>query len=155
MCLLLGAISLSAQSQRLSESEKQEQYKQNIREKLQLDYSMPDYSTSSINAKVIGQRLAMILENILENYQQPVNLGALSFIQSNQVEDLNYGLVKSMKLGNVSKKGNEITVVFKTKLEPNGLNLKRSQISFGFVDGVSKDTATNDFFTDICRYIKE
>lgn len=44
---------------------------------------------------------------------------------------------------------------FLTSLEPNKLNLKKSQIVFNFVDGVSADTRTNDFFTSICRYIKE
>ena len=83
------------------------------------------------------------------------NLGSLSVIQGCQVEGLNYGRIKNMKLENVTKTGNELTICFNTFLEPNSLNLKKSQLFFHFVDDVSKDPATNDFFCVLCRYIKE
>lgn len=38
---------------------------------LALDYSMPDYSIKKIDAKVMGERLAKILESICANYRQP------------------------------------------------------------------------------------
>lgn len=98
---------------------------------------------------------AKILESLCANYNQPVYLGSLSVIQSNQVNGLNYGRVKSMKLGNVTKTDNELTIRFITTLEPNNLNLKRFQLVFHFVDGVSEDIATNDFFCTLCRYLKE
>ena len=151
--MLLGTMSISAQTS--SELSKQEQYKQEVRERLQLDYSMPDYSISKIDAKVMGPRLSKILETICDNYQQYTNLSALSVIQSNQVEGLSYGRVKKMKLDNVSKQGNEIIIRFNTTLESNNLNLKKSQIVFRFNEGVSDDIATNDFFSNICRDIKE
>lgn len=151
--LFLGAMDISAQSS--AEVSKQEQYKQEVREKFQLDYSLPDYSTSKIDAKVMGPRLAKILENICEKYQQYTNLSALSVIQSDQVEGLSYGRVKKMKLNNVRKQGNEIIIRFNTILESNNLNLKKSQIVFRFNEGVSEDVSTNDFFLNICRYIKE
>ncbi len=148
-----GVATISAQTD--AEVSKQEQYKQEIREKLQLDYSMPDYSTSKIDAKVMGPRLAKIIEALCENYQQYMNLSALSVIQSSQVEGLSYGRVKKMKLNNVTKQGNEINISFDTTLEPNNLNLKKSQIIFRFIEGASDDISTNDFFLNICRYIKE
>jgi hypothetical protein len=116
---------------------------------------MPDYSTKKIDAKVMGAHLANILESLCANYNQPVYLGSLSVIQSSQVEGLNYGRIKSMKLENVTKTGTELTIRFNTTLEPNNLNLKKSQLLFHFVDGVSEDVATNDFFCTLCRYIKE
>lgn len=115
---------------------------------------MPDYSTSKIDSKVMGPRLAKILERILETYEQNVYLCSLSVIQSSQVEGLNYGRIKSMKLGKVVKHGNELTIHFDTKLEKNNLDLKKSQITFNFIDGVSLDHRTNYFFTNVCRYIK-
>lgn len=60
-----------------------------------------------------------------------------------------------MKLGDVTKTGNELTIRFNTTLEPNNLNIKKSQLVFHFVDGVSEDTATNDLFCTLCKYIKE
>lgn len=151
--MLLGTMSISAQTS--SEISKQEQYKREVQKKLQLDYSMPDYSISKIDAKVMGPRLSKILETICDNYQQYTNLSVLSVIQSNQVEGLSYGRVKKMKLDNVSKQGNEIIIRFNTTLESNNLNLKKSQIVFRFSEGVSDDIATNDFFSNICRDIKE
>ena len=132
-----------------------EEYKVRVRNNLQLDYSMPDYATSKIDAKVMGPRLAKILKRILESYDQNVYLSSLCVIQSGQVEGLSYGRIKSMKLGKVTKHGNEITIRFNTVLEKNNLNLNKSQIVFNFIDGVSPDYRTNDFFMSICRYIKE
>ena len=134
---------------------KQEKYKQEIREKLQLDLSMPDYSTGRIDAKVMGPRLAKILKSICDNYRQYTNLSALSVIQSNLVEGLSCGRIKKMKMDNESKLGHEIIIRFNTTLESNNLNLKKSQIVFQFNEGVSDDIASNDFFSYICRYIKE
>ncbi len=136
-------------------SEKQEQYKQDVRSKLLLDYSVADYSTSKIDAKLMGPRLAKILEKICDTYQQHTNLSVLSVIQSRQVEGLNFCRIKTMKLDKVTKQGNEIMIRFNTTLESNNLNLKKSQIVFQFNEGVSDDVSTNDFFSNICRYIKE
>lgn len=60
-----------------------------------------------------------------------------------------------MKLDKVTKQGNEIIISFNTTLESNNLNLKKSKLVFKFIDGVSDEIATNDFFSNICRYMKE
>lgn len=153
--LLLSVGVMTTFAQTSAELTKKEQYKQEVRSKLQLDYSMPDYSTTRISAKVMGPRLAKILETICETYQQYMNLSALSVIQSNQVEGLSYCKIKKMKLDKVTKQGNEIMIRFKTRLESNNLNLKKSQIVFQFNDGASENAAANDFFSNICRYIRE
>ena len=125
------------------------------REEIGLDYSMPDYSIKKIDVKVMGPRLAKLLESLCTNYTQPPYLGTLSVIQSGQIEDLDYVRIKSMKLGDVTKTGNELTIRYNTTLEHNKLNLKKTQLVFHFVDGVSEDIATNDFFCVLCRYIRE
>ena len=142
-------------AQNSAELSKKELYKQEVRSKLQLDYSLPDYSTSKISSKLMGPRLAKILETICDTYQQHTNLSALSVIQSSQVEGLSYGKIKKLKLDKVTKQGNEIMIRFNTTLESNNLNLKKSQIVFQFNEGVSEDMATNDFFSNICRYTKK
>jgi len=149
--LLLGAIGVSAQ--RGAGMSKEEIYKAEVWEKLLLDYSLPDYSISKIDAKVMGPRLANILESICEKYQQYINLSALSVIQSSLVDGLSYGRIKKMKLDNVSKHDNIIIIIFNTILLPNNLNLKKSQLIFQFVDGVSDDVSINDFCSNICRYL--
>lgn len=56
---LLLVISTAGFAQANSDNE---EYKTRVRNTLQLDYSMPDYSTSRINANVMGDRLAKILK---------------------------------------------------------------------------------------------
>ena len=151
--LLLETMNISAQIS--SDSSKQEQYKQEIQEKLQLDYSMPDYSTSKIDPKVIGGRLATILKAINKTYQQLINLSTLSVIQTSQTEGLSYGRIKQMKLNSITKNGNEIRIEYKTTLEKNNLNLKNSMLIFRFIDGVSDNLIINEFFSNICRYMND
>ena len=78
---------------------------------------MPDYSISKIDSKVMGPRLAVILNKIMEGRGQQTTIAALSVIQSNQIEGLNYGRIKDIKLDKVSKHDNEITVIFISTLE--------------------------------------
>lgn len=132
-----------------------EEYKTRVRNALQLDYSMPDYTTSKIDVKVMGPRLAAILNKIMESRGQQTTIATLSVIQTRQVEGLSYGRIKDLKLDKVSKQGNVLTISFITALEKNNLNLKKSRLVFSFIDGVSEDNATNDFFINICRYIKK
>lgn len=126
-----------------------------VRETLALDYSMPDYTVKKIDPKVMGPRLAAILEAVNENYQQPKYLSRLSLMQKSQIADMPYCTVKKMKLKKVEKQGNSITITYETVLEPNAQNIKKAQLVFRFIDGVSESSTVNDFFCGICRYIKE
>ena len=135
-------------------NENQELYNAKVRETLALDYSMPDYSVRRIDSKVMGPRLAAILTKLNEVYKQETYLYKLSFIQSEQIEDLSYTAIKTMKLDSVLKEGNEITVQYITTLGSNDLNLNRGVLKFILRDGVSDDSSVNDLLCDICRYIK-
>ena len=104
--LMLVSLAGFAQANKQTDEKKLAEYQNRVRNALQLDYSMPDYTTSRIDAKVMGPRLAKILERILETYDQNVSLSALSVIQSSQVEGPKYGRIKSLKLGKVDKHGN-------------------------------------------------
>ena len=153
--LVLISVSVSAQSKNVSTAEAKTQYEAQVRETLALDYSMPDYSISKIDAKVMGARLAAILEAVNENYQQPKYLSRLSLMQKSQIADMPYCTVKQMKLKKVEKHDNSITITYETILETNVQNIKKAQLVFRFVDGVSESNSVNDFFCGICRYIKE
>ena len=132
-----------------------DEYKNEVHKTLALDYSMPDYSTSKINSKVIGKRLADILNKFQEMTQSQTVMGAISVLQSQQIEGMIYCPVKKVKLNKVQKQGNIITIVYDTILAENAKKLKKSQMVFSFIDGMSDDIATNDLFTSVCRYIKE
>ncbi len=153
--LMLVSLSGFAQAGKQTDEEKLAEYQNRVRQTLQLDYSMPDYSTSKIDSKVMGDRLAKIVKKTLEMCQNQSNLGSLSVIQSRSIEGLTYCPVTNVKFAKATKQGNVITLYFNTKLAKNVKKIKKSQLVFQFVDGVSDDIATNDFFTNICRYIKE
>ena len=80
--MLMATVMVSAQGLKTTVDEDR---KAEVRKTLALDYSMPDYNTSKINAKVIGQRLADILNKFQEMSQSQTNLGTLSVIQSQQM----------------------------------------------------------------------
>lgn len=133
------------------EPERIEKYKQTFK----LDYSMPDYTTSKIDAKVMGPRLANILDKISQMCKLESNLNHLARVQARQIDGLSYCKIKKLQLKDVTKHGNEITVVLNTTLDSNAKNIKNTLLTFRFVNGVSDDNATNDYFSGICRYIKE
>ena len=63
LCLLLSSLLASAQYRNTSSEQNDEAKKQELRQQIGLDYSMPDYSVKKIEASVIGPRLAKILPN--------------------------------------------------------------------------------------------
>ena len=152
ICLLLVATTLSAQQS--ADQDQQALYNAEVRSKLALDYSMPDYKTSKISPKVMGSRLATLLEELCAKYKQSDNLSVLSMIQSDQIEGLSYCTIEELKLKEVSKTGNTITICLKTKLGTNPLDIKKPNIVFSFVDGVSEYKLVNTLFMNLCRYIK-
>lgn len=150
--LLLSAATLSAQSTWGTVSD--DQYKSEVRSKLALDSTLPDYTTHKIDPKVIGPRLASILQELCTKYKQDSFLSLLSMIQFDQIEGLNYCRIEKMGIESVSKTGDTITIRFKTTLAKNPLDLKKSDLILSFVDGVSGNKRVNSLFSNICNYIK-
>ena len=153
ICLLLGATTLSAQPS--ADQDQQALYNAEVRSKLALDYSVPDYKTNKISPKVMGPRLATLLEELCAKYKHSDILSILSRIQSDQIDGLDYCTIEEMKLKEVSKSGNTIIIRFVTKLGNNPLNIKKSNLVFTFVDGVSEHKLVNSLFTSLSRYIRE
>jgi hypothetical protein len=90
-----------------------------IRESIGLDMSVPDIDTKKIDAKVMGSRLAGILNYLMENYQQSVYDRRLSAIASEQNEALEnaYIQIKKLKFVNAVKKGNDLMVLMHADLQ--------------------------------------
>ena len=153
LLLLLGAASLSAQT--VAETDMQSLYNAEVREKLGMDYSMPDYTLDKIDEKVIGSRLAAILTRLNKTYHERGNLDLLNMIQTRQIDGLSYARIKELEFDEVQKTGNVITISYNTSLESNNAGKKKATLIFNFKDGVSDDELTNQFFCSIGRYIKE
>ena len=155
-CLLFGAAGsadLSAQSTWGKVSE--DQYNADVRQKLSIDTTLPDYSIYKVDAKVMGPRLASILQELCANYKRSDYHSILSRILCDQTEGLDFCTIEKMGLVNVTKSGSTITIRFKTKLGRNPLDLKKSDLLFTFIDGVSERKLVNSLFTTLSRYIKE
>ena len=149
--LMLFSQSLSAQTTQQSEDARTVE----LRQELGIDYSMPDFSTSKIDGKVIGERLAKLLQQLQEKYDNCVLNQYISLIQCEQIENLNYATVEKLHIARISKVGDVITIEAKTKLSNNAAKVKNAKLTFVFDKGVSESTSVNDLFKYLGRYIKE
>jgi hypothetical protein len=155
LLFLFLLISANLFSQSTWGSHSDNQYKSEVRQNLNLDYSLPDYHTGKIDPKVMGPRLALLLQELCTKCKESVNNSYLSKIQCQQIEGLDYCTIKDMKLEDVTKTGNAITIRFKTTLDKNLLNIKKSGLTISFVDGVSDIKYANNLFMTISKYLKE
>ena len=149
--LMLFTQSLSAQTTQHSEDARTIE----LRQELGIDYSMPDFSTSKIDGKVIGERLAKMLQQLQEKYDNCVLNQYISLIQCEQIENLNYATVEKLNITRISKVGDVITIEAKTKLSNNAAKVKNAKLTFIFTKGVSESTSVNDLFKYLGRYIKD
>ena len=98
------------------------------REKIGLDMTVPDFETKKIDGKVMGTRLAGILEYLLENYKQASYERQIALILGEQYEALKnkFFNLKKMKFISASKKGNDLTILMKVWPDKNTRNVKTS-----------------------------
>lgn len=127
-----------------------------MREKIGLDLSVPDFETKRIDAKVMGERLAGMLDYLMDNYHQAVydrKLGLIASEQNKAMENV-YFQLKKMKFVNAVKKGNDITILIRADLQKNAANVKQTDIVLHFVDGVSDSDKVNEMFSYISHYVQ-
>ena len=156
LCLLLSSLLASAQYRNTSSEQNDEAKKQELRQQIGLEYSMPDYAVKKIDASVIGPRLAKILTRLLDTYKQPLYNQYLAMIRSEVAEDhnLQYVHVDKLKLLNITKAGNTITIRFNTFTKDKNRGKLDYDLEFAFVDGLSEYNTVNELFSSISRYIK-
>ena len=140
-----------------SDSVRIAEYRKNIA----LDYSMPDYSVTSIDEKKIGSRLANILRYYEEINHQNINNQnlfrrkiAAILVEQNEAFEYSSPEFKKQKLVKIEKSADEITVVYKLWLDKNSANLKQIDIKYHFKDGVSESNTVNELFSHMSRYAK-
>ncbi len=118
--------------------------------------TVPDFETKKIDAKVMGTRLAGILEYLLENFHQVIYESCFARILSEQHEALHnkYFDIKKMMFISASKKDNEITILMKVWPDKNTANVKQADLTIHFYDGVSKSQSANELFSYMSRYVQ-
>lgn len=138
-----------------TEEEKIAEYK----EKIGLDYSMPDFSLNNIkkiDEGIVGTRLANYLVYIDENYNQSIyNRWIASIIAEQNASVQNtYFEVEELKLISISKQGNEIGLRYIASLKDSENEKSKADLLFHFTDGVSESDRVNKMFSYIARYLR-
>ncbi len=151
--LLLGAANLFAQSD--AKTRKDSLYRQEVREMIALDYSMPDYSVKKIDESKIGSRLASILRYLEENQKNGYFNHWIASVVKEQNETLKdkYFEVEKLELVSVSKSGNDISIKYNVSLSAKNDNSDPLLLNIQFLDGVSESKNVNDLFSYIGRYV--
>lgn len=153
--LMLTAISTSAQ-RNLTPEQRDSIQKAEYKEKIGLDYSMPDYSVTSIDEKKMGSRLANLLRFYEEVKNQSIYSRMVNKILGEQNEEFEHTSieVKKQKLVKVEKVANEITITYRLWLNKNPKNIKQADVSFHFKDGVSESQTVNEMFSNMSHYVQ-
>ena len=151
--LMLFPLNMSGQTTLSADETRKEE----LRQRINIDYSVPDFNTKKIDGKVIGVRLAKMLIFLEKNYQQGIYNRMLSAIRSEQVENprIRFAPIAKMKVQRISKTGDDIFIVIKTTSKIEGAGKLDYDVTFSFTKGVSESIATNDLFCDLSTYIKE
>lgn len=126
------------------------------RTEIGLDMSIPDFDIKTIDASVMGQRLAGILEYMLDNYNQSVYNRKLCLILKEQVEPLEKleFELKKIQFVSASKSCDEITLFFTVWPSKNNANIKKVDLKFRFKEGVPDSQVTNELFSMMSRYVQ-
>lgn len=151
--LMLAAFSMSAQTFSQGEDPKVIE----LRQKIGIDYTVPDYDVKKPDAKVMGWRLAKMLQKLEQNYQQGMYNRMLASIRSEILEEprIRYIAVNKMKILKVQKVGDVITIRFSTSSKHENLGKLNHEFEIKFDKGVSYNDTANQLFADLNRYIKE
>ena len=155
--MLLLSATLSAQSHQPSDLRPQPSDRMAAyREAIGLDMTVPDFSTKKIDAKVMGPRLAGILEFLLETYTQETYERLIAQMIGEQVEELKqaYFNIKKMKFISASKKGNDLTILTRVWPDKNTKDVKQVDLTIHFIDGVSESQSANELFSYMSRYVQ-
>ena len=158
LLLAVSATSLKAQTvfgsdQKWSGEETKEEV---WRKKIDIDMSVPDFKTTKVNQKLMGWRLAKIIDYIQNNYQQSTYNRQFASIRYEQTEDPRIRFVGIDKLEFVSaeKKDRVITLKWKTFTKLDKKEKVYYDIIMTFVNGVSDSEAINNLFSEVSRYIR-
>lgn len=137
-----------------SHSEIMERQRAEQKAEIGLDYSMPDFSTSKVSESVMGKRLARIL-GYLDGHSNDYTIKSLlGCIYCEQETRLRYVTIEKIKIQQVVKTGNTITVNLRINIGKNSYDIKKPIVKLTFTDGISQSVNENDLFAHICNYIR-
>ena len=151
--ILLGLSALTLQAQNNNQEEDvQEVWTRN---RIGIDYSIPDFSTKRIDASIIGDHLADMLTLLRSQYKENAYYRRLISIMREQQDFLVTPEIKKFVITGITKKGDVITVHTKYTLTKNEEGIKTLDIPFVFDKGVSESYSVNSLFMALSRDVQE
>ena len=160
LTLLFAFLFSLAIPQSLSAQEQDDKKREELRQQIGLDYTMPDYDVNKIDDEKIGSHLANMLRFLERYYKDVIYNQYLSKIRSEQLNDISLRFigVDKVKVTGVSKNGNEIVVAIQTiskvSKEINKKKILITDLHLLFVDGISDSYSINTLFTNLNRYAR-
>lgn len=125
------------------------------RGRIGIDYSMPDFSTKRIDGSIIGGHLADMLNFLVLNYSNGPCKSKLMSIIRKQYDSLVPPEIKNLKVIEISKTGDIITVKTKVFLSKNEEGISNLEIPFVFDKGISQNWLVNNLFIYLSRVCQE
>ena len=149
--LALSALALQAQNNN-HEEDVQVVWTRN---RIGMDYSIPDFSTKRIDASIIGDHLADMLTLLKSQYKEGAYYRRLISIMREQQDFFLTPEIKKFAIIGISKKGDVITVQTKYTLTKNEEGVKTLDIPFVFDKGVSESYSVNSLFMALSQDVPE
>lgn len=125
-----------------------------LRQQIGIDYSMPDFKTKKIDGAVIGTHLAGMLNLLQKNYNDGTYNWKLAAIVKEQKGMVSQVSIDKMKVTEISKKGDVISIIINSKLSKNSEGIKSADIELVFNKGVSDSQSVNSLFSYLSRYVE-
>ena len=125
------------------------------RNRIGIDYSIPDFSTKKIDASIIGDHLADMLSLLRSHYKESAYYRKLVSIMREQQDFIFTPEIKKFAITGITKKGDVITVHTKYTLTKNDEGIKTLDIPFVFDKGVSESYSVNSLFAALSRDVQD
>lgn len=123
------------------------------RKDIGIDYSMPDFKTKKMDGAIIGSHLAGMLNLLQKYYNDGTYNWKLAAIVKEQKGMVSQVSIDKMKVTEISKKGDVISIIMNTKLSKNSEGIKSADIVLIFIKGVSESQPVNSLFSYLSRYV--
>lgn len=148
--LLLSVCAFSTYAQTVTQQEDPKVAE--LRQQIGIDYSMPDFKTKKIDGAVIGTHLAGMLNLLQKYYNDGTYNWKLAAIVKEQKGMVSQVSIDKMKVAEIIKVGDRISVKMNTKLSKNSEGIKSADIVIFFDKGVSDSQSVNSLFSYLSRY---
>ena len=123
-----------------------------MRKDIGIDYSIPDFKTKKIDGAIIGTHLAGMLNLLQKYYNDGTYNWKLAAIVKEQKGLVTQVSIYKLKINEINKVGDSISIKMATKLSKNAEGVKNADIELVFYKGVSDSQSVNSLFSYLSRY---